>query len=95
MLIKEDMFKKERTYARARRCEEDQSTKISSTLVAECTSSVNQSSDTVCLDSGADESRAVAGSSSGGFSRLEELLLAIGGLGSVVGVTEDGGKDSG
>lgn len=81
------------TYRRRRSSHEDQPAKISSSLVAHSPSSIDQSTDTVRLKSGAAERGAVKGQSGGGLLRLEELLLAVGGLGPVVGVAEDGRED--
>ena len=75
--------------------EEDQTTKVGSTLIAQSTSSIDESGNTISLNTGTDDGRTPAGSSSGGLLRLEELLLAVGGLGAVIGVTKERSKHGG
>lgn len=83
----------EKTYTGSRSSEEDETTEISSTLVAQSTSSVDQSTDTVRLESRADERRTPGEGSAAGLLGADELLLGVGDLGALVGGTEDGGED--
>lgn len=71
---------------------EDQGTEVGSTLVAESTGSVDESGGAVGLNTRSDERSTPAGGSGSSFTRLEELLAAVGGLGALVGVTEERGK---
>ena len=73
---------------------EDQGTQVCGALVRESTSRVDQGSNTVCLKSGPNERGAPARSSGGSLLGLKELLLAVGSLRAVVGVTEKWCKDS-
>ena len=93
MAFSSSKFKAEKTYAWCRASHEDQRTQVCRTLVAHGTRSIDQSTDTVGLNSGSNQRRAPGGGGRGGLLRLEELLLGIGGLGTVVGVTEDGGEN--
>ena len=81
------------TYAWSGARKEDQAAEVGGALVAEGASGIDQSSDTVGLDGRADDRSSPAGGSGGGLSGLEELLLAVGGLGAVVGVTEERCED--
>ena len=81
------------TYAGGRASEEDQGTEVSRALVAEGTSGIDQSSNTISLDSGTDDGRTPRGSGSCGFLALEELFLGVCGLSTVVGVTEKRSED--
>ena len=76
------------TYRRRIGGEEDQATEICSTFVAQSTGGIDQSSDTISLNTGTDDGRTPAGGSSGSLLGLEKFLLAVGGLGAVVGVTK-------
>jgi len=78
-----------KTYRRSSRGEEDQRTEVSSTLLAEGTGGVDKSTNTVGLDGRASEGRTPGGGSGGGLLGLEELLLGVGSLGAVVGLTEE------
>ena len=80
-------------YAWCRASHEDQTAQISRSLVAQGTRSVDQRSDTIGLDGAPDQRRAPSGGGTGSLLRLEEFLLRVGGLGAVVGVTEDRGED--
>lgn len=81
------------TYTRSRSSEEDETTEISSALVAQSTSSVDQSTDTVRLESRTDERRTPGERSTAGLLGADELLLGVGDLGALVGLAEDGGED--
>jgi hypothetical protein len=74
---------------------EDQTTQVCSSLVGQSTSSVDQGSDTICLDGRTGNRRAPASSRSCGLLGLEEFLLAVRGLSTVVGITEERGQDGG
>ena len=82
-----------KTYAGSRASREDQGTEIAGTGISQGASSVHESADAIGLDGGAHEGRAPGGGSTGSLLGLEEFLLGVGGLGAVVGLTEDGGKD--
>ena len=82
------------TYRGSSGGEEDQRTEVSGALVGEGTGSVDESTNTVGLDGGANEGRSPRGGSSGGLLGVEELLLGVGSLGATVGITEDGAEDS-
>ncbi len=81
------------TYRRSRAGHEDQTTQIGRAFVTQRASGVDQSTDTVGLDGGADEGGSIGGSSTGGLLRLGEFLLRVGGLGTVVGIAENRGHD--
>ena len=81
------------TYGRSRGGEEDQRAEVGSALVGESAGSVDESTNTVGLDGGADEGSAPGGGGRGGLLRLEELLLGVGGLSLAVGVAEDRAED--
>ena len=72
---------------------EDQATQVGSALVAECAGGVEKRTNTVCLDTGADEGSAPCSGGGGSLLGLEELLLGIGGLGLAVCVAEDWAED--
>jgi hypothetical protein len=80
------------TYRRSSRGEEDQRAEVSSALVGEGTSGIDESTDTVGLDGGADERATPRGSGGGSLLGVEVLLLGVGGLRAAVGVAEDGAK---
>lgn len=73
--------------------EEDQATEVCGALVAERAGGIDQRTHTVRLDGGADERCAPCGGSGGGFLRLEELFLGVGGLGLAVGLAEERAED--
>ena len=77
-----------RTYTWSSGSHEDQGTEVSGTLIAESTGGIDEGGNTVGLDTRSDERCTPAGGSGGSFTRLEELLAAVGGLGAMVGVTE-------
>jgi hypothetical protein len=81
------------TYRRSSSSHEDQRAEVSSTLVGKSTSSVDQSTDTVCLDSRADNGATPRGGSSCGLLAVEVLLLGVGLLCAAVGIAEDGSKN--
>lgn len=77
------------TYRWSRAGHEDQRSEVCSTLVGKSTSSVQESTNTVGLDGRADNASSPCGGGRSSLLGLDELLLAVGGLGAVVGVTED------
>jgi len=77
----------------SRGSEEDETAEISSALVAQGTGGVDQSTDTIRLEGGADERRTPGESSTGSLLGSDELLLGVGDLGALVGLAEDGGED--
>lgn len=81
------------TYAWSGASEEDQAAEVGSALVAEGASGIDQSSNTVRLDGATDQGRSPSGGSAGGLLGFEEFFLGVGGLGAVVGVTEDRAED--
>ena len=82
------------TYSGSGSSSEDQSTEIGSTLVAQSSSRVNQSTDTVALKGRADK-RGTPGSGSGaGLPGSSELLLGVGRLGALVSLAEERAHDS-
>jgi hypothetical protein len=72
---------------------EDQWAEVSSALVGEGTGSVDQSTNTVCLDGRADNGATPGGSGGCGLLAVEVLLLGVGLLRAAVGITEDGAED--
>lgn len=78
------------TYVRGRSGSKDESSKVSSTLVAESSSSIDESADTVALQSRANKGSAPGDGSTAGLAGADELLLGVGGLGALVGLAEDG-----
>lgn len=73
--------------------EEDQAAKVRGTLVAEGSGGVDQGSDAIGLDSTTDKGRTPGSGSAGGLLGFEEFFLGVGGLSTVVCVTEDRAKD--
>jgi len=88
------MWGKGMTYRRCAGSKEDQRTKVRSTLVAESTSSVDQSTNTVGLDGRAKDGAAVCGGGTSSLLRLEEFLLGVGFLCLPVGVSEHGRENT-
>jgi hypothetical protein len=82
------------TYGGSGGSEEDQGTEVSSTLVGESSGSVDQSTDTVGLDTRAEDGATPRRGGGGGLLAVEVLLLGVGLLRAAVGVTEDGAEDS-
>ena len=80
-------------YGRSGGGEEDQRSEVGGALVGESASGVDEGTDTVGLDGGADEGSTPGSGGGGGLLGLEELLLGVGGLGLAVGVAEDGAED--
>lgn len=81
------------TYRGSGAGKEDECSEVSGALVGQSAGGVDQSTNTVSLNSGSDERGAPGKASRGGLARLEKLLLGVGGLGLAVGVTEQGGQD--
>jgi hypothetical protein len=81
------------TYGRSGGSEEDQRAEVGGALVGEGTGSVDQSTNTVCLDGRADDGASPGGGSSCGLLAVEVLLLGVCLLRAAVGVTEDGAED--
>jgi hypothetical protein len=81
-------------YAWSRAGEEDQSSKIGGTLVAQSTSSIDQGCNTVGLQRTAHKGASPSCNSTSGLLGLQELLLGVCSLGALVGVTEDRSKDA-
>lgn len=89
-LLRKDLSSKRR-HTRDRK---DHSTQPRRTPIAECSGSIQKRSESVGLDSGADEGGAVDGDDGGGLARADELFLRFGVFGTAVGLPEDGGHDS-
>jgi hypothetical protein len=81
------------TYRWSRGSEEDQGTKVSSSLVGEGTGSVDKSTNTVRLNSRTNKRSSPSGGSRGSLLGLDELLLGVRSLSTVVDVTEDWAED--
>ena len=81
------------SYGRSGGGEEDQRSEVGGALVGESASGVDEGTDTVGLDGGADEGSTPGSGGGGSLLGLEELLLGVGGLGLAVGVAEDGAED--
>ena len=81
------------TYGRSRAGKEDERSEVSGALVGQSAGGVDQSTNAIGLDGGADERGATGKACRGGLARLEKLLLGVGGLSLAVGVTEQGGQD--
>lgn len=84
----------ERTYARSGASKEDQRSEVGSSLVCQGTGSINEGSNTIGLESASDDRAAPGSDSTAGLLGLKEFLLCVGGLSTVVGVTEDRGEDA-
>lgn len=72
--------------------EENQASKVSSSFVAQNTGSVDQSTNAVRLNGAADDGRSISGSGSGGLLRLEELLLRVRSLSTMISFTKEGSE---
>jgi len=81
------------TYRRSSGSHEDQRAEVSSALVGQGTGSVDQSTNTVCLDSRADNGATPCCSCGRGLLAVEVLLLGVCLLRAAVGITEDGTED--
>ncbi|KAI6763737.1 hypothetical protein HG530_007526 [Fusarium avenaceum] len=81
------------TYTGSGGSKEDERSEVSSALVAQGASGVDESTDTVGLESRASEGRTPGESSTGSLLGADELLLGVGGLSALVGLAEDGGED--
>lgn len=81
------------TYCGRRGGEENEATEVGSTLVAKGGSSVEESTDTVGLEAGADKGSAPGDGRRSSLLGTEELLLGVGSLGALVGLAEEGSKD--
>jgi len=82
------------TYGGSGGGEEDQGAEVSSTLVGESSGSVDQSTDTVGLDTRAEDGATPRCGGGSGLLAVEVLLLGVGLLCAAVCVTEDGAEDS-
>lgn len=82
------------TYTGSGASEENQCAQVRSALVAQSAGGVDQSSHAVGLDGASNQGATPCGGSTGGLLGLDELLLRVGRLSTVVGVTENGGEDA-
>ncbi len=92
--VKIRMERMDCTYTWTSGSEEDQATEVGSPLVAQSTSSIEQSAYTVRLETRADDRRAPAGSCGCRLLGLEELLLGVSCLSAVVGIAKQRSEDS-
>lgn len=83
-----------KTYARSRTSKEDQRSEVGGSLVCQGAGSINEGSNTISLESASDERAAPGSNSTAGLLGLDEFFLCVGGLSTVVGVTEDGGENA-
>jgi hypothetical protein len=81
------------TYTRSSSGSKNQTTEVSGTLVAQGSGSIDESTDTVALQGRADKGGAPGGDGVGGLLGLDELLLGVGELGTVIGRAEEGAQD--
>ena len=77
---------KGKAYAWCRASEENQTSEISSSFVAQDAGGVDQSANAVGLNGAADDRRSISSSGAGGLFRLEEFFLRVRSLGTTVGV---------
>lgn len=82
------------TYARSRASKEDQRSEVGSSLICQSTGSINQGSNTIGLERASDDRAAPGSDSTAGLLGLKEFFLCVGGLGTVVGITENRGEDA-
>jgi len=78
---------------RSSRSKEDQRPQISSTLIAESTCGIDQGTNTIGLDGGADERATPSCGGGRGFLGLDELLSTVGLLRAAVCLAEEGSHD--
>lgn len=81
------------TYAGSRGSEEDETAEVGGALVGERAGGVDEGADSVGLEGGADEGGTPGDGGGAGLLGAEEFLLAVGGLGALVGLAEEGGQD--
>lgn len=81
------------TYRGSGASHEDQGAHVGGALVAHRAGGIEEGTDTVRLNAGADEGGAPCSSGGGGLLALEELLLGVSRLGLAVGVAEDWAED--
>lgn len=91
--VEETIRKVKFAYAWSGAGEEDQAAEVGGALVAEGSGGIDQSSDAIGLNGTADKGGSPGSGSAGGLLGLEELFLGVGGLSTVVRVTEDRAKD--
>lgn len=77
------------TYRWGRGRSEDEGSEVGGTLVAQSAGGIDEGTDTVRLDGGADERSTPSSTGGGGLLGLEELLGAVSGLRAAVGVTKE------
>ena len=81
------------TYRGSSGSEEDQGAEVSSSLVGKGAGSIDESANTVRLDSGANDGAAPRGSGGSSLLGVEVLLLRVGLLCATVGITENWAKN--
>jgi hypothetical protein len=81
------------TYRRSRGSEEDQTAQVRSALVAESSSSVDESTDTVRLQRRSNQRRTPRHGRRRSLPRSDELLLGVGHLSTLVGLPEQRRQD--
>ena len=81
------------TYTGSSSSSEDQTTEVSSALVAQGASSVDEGTNTIALKGGTDERGTPGNGSAVGLLGLEELLLGVSALGALVSGAEQRRQD--
>ena len=79
-------------YRRSSAGEEDQTTKVGSSLVGEGAGGIDESSNTIRLNCRAEQRATVRSTCTGGLLGLEKLLGCASSLGFAVGIAKDGGE---
>ena len=83
----------EETYGRSIAGRKDETTEVSSALIAEGAGGVDESADAVRLQRGAEERGTPRYGGAGRLLGPEELLLSVGRLGALVGLSEERRED--
>lgn len=81
------------TYRWSRGSKEDEGAEVCGALVGESAGSVNQSTNTVCLDGGAGEGSSPSDGGGSSLLGLDKFLSGVGLLCAAVGVAKDWAKD--
>ena len=89
------MEKKKKTHGRSTRGGENEATEVGSTLVAQRAGGIDEGTHSVGLEGGAHEGGTPGDGGRGGLLGVDEFLLGVGLLGSLVGLAEEGAQDYG